>query len=274
MDAPTIVELTDLRLERAGTRVFTTLEGDNPSGSLKDRMVGGELSELLAAGALAPGDRVSEVSAGSTARSLAWYGRELELRVDLFVPDTLPEEETDGYAALGATVHRGNRETGYALYEDFCAREHPHRLDQLSDASLSRHYRALGSAVNAKIGPVDAVIGAVGTGHSLLGTAAGMTPRPLVVTAEPAEPFAIPGIRNIELERYGPQDACTPDLFDLRLVLSDEERAAFVDGVVRTDHGDVVGGASLGLVLAAARRLLAVRSVTRLFLIGATARRR
>lgn len=272
--APTIVEVSDPRLARDGTRLFTTLEGENPSGSIKDRMVGGELAELLAAGTLEPGDRVSEVSAGSTARSLAWHGRDLGLRVDLFVPDILPVEETDSYAALGATVHRGSRETGYALYEEFCARERPHRLEQLSDNSLSRHYRALGAAANAEVGPIDTVIGAVGTGHSLLGTAEGITPRPLTVTAEPAEPYAILGVRNVELERYGPQDWCTPDLFDVRIVVPAEQRDVFGDGMVQTDHGEVNGGASLGLVLAAAARLLAERTVARVLLIGATARRR
>jgi cysteine synthase len=267
MDELRVVEIVDPRIRREGTRLFTTLEGENPSGSMKDRMVRGELDELMATGKLKPGDRLSEVSAGSTGRSLAYHCRELGLVCDLFVPDILPREETDVLEQLGANVYRGSREEGYALYEEFCAREHPHQLDQLGDTTLARHYHALGTAANRLVGPIDAVLGAVGTGHSLLGIAAAIDPRPFVATAEPAEPFAIHGVRNLELERFGPQDACTPDLFDLRLVVEARERSDF--GRVATDRGEMTIGRSFALVLAAVGRLLEQRPSERLFLLGA-----
>jgi cysteine synthase len=267
VDEPRVVEIVDSQIARDGTRLFTTLEGENPSGSIKDRMVLGELSELLAAGRLRPGDRVSEVSAGSTARSLAHHCRELGLACDLFVPDTLPAEQTALLEDLGAHVHRGSREQGYALYEQFCAIERPHRFEQLSDHSLLRHYSPLGADVDEQAGPIDTVIGAVGTGHSLLGVADGIEPKPFVVSAEPAEPNAVLGIRNVELERFGPQDACKPELFDLRLVLDADARRDF-DHVL-TDQGEIVIGRSFALVLSAVERLLAGRPVERLFLVGA-----
>jgi cysteine synthase len=267
VDEPTVVEIVDERIARDGARLFTTLEGQNPSGSIKDRMVRAELSELLAAGRLAPGDRVSDVSAGSTARSLAHNCREFGLACDLFVPDVLPEELTSSWEQLGATVHRGSREEGYALYEEFCATEQPHRFEQLSDHSLLRHYRPLGEAVNEQVGPIDTVMGAVGTGHSVLGVVDAIEPRPVAVSAEPAEPFAILGVRNLELERFGPQDACKPELFDVRFVLDAGERKDY--GRVATDKGEMSIGASFALVLSAVERLLEQRAVERLFLVGA-----
>lgn len=267
MDDPTVVEIVDERIARNGARLFTTLEGENPSGSIKDRMVRAELDELIAAGRLSPGDRVSDVSAGSTARSLAHNCRELGLRCDLFVPDVLPEELTASWEQLGATVYRGSREEGYALYEEYCATEHPHRFEQMSDHSLLRHYRSLGEAVNEEVGPIDTVMGAVGTGHSVLGVAEAIEPRPLAVSAEPAEPFAILGIRNLELERFGPMDACKPEMFDVRLVLEAGERRDF--GRVATDRGEVTVGKSFELVLSAVERLLAQRQPERVFLVGA-----
>jgi cysteine synthase len=267
VDDATVVEILDSRVARDGTRLFTTLEGQHPSGSIKDRMVRAELEELLAAGRLQPGDRVSDVSAGSTARSLAHNCRELGLACDLFVPDILPKELTASWEQLGATIHRGSREEGYALYEEFCATEQPHRFEQLSDHSLLRHYRPLGAAVDEQVGPIDTVMGAVGTGHSLLGVADAIDPRPFVVSAEPAEPFAILGVRNVELERFGPTDACKPELFDLRLVLDGGEREEF--GRVQTDRGEMAVGRSFELVLSAVERLLAERPVERVFLVGA-----
>lgn len=267
MDEPTVVEIVDSRFARDGVRLFTTLEGENPSGSIKDRMVAAELAELLAEGRLRPGDRVSDVSAGSTARSLAHHCRELGLVCDLFVPDVLPESFTAPLEELGATVHRGSREEGYALYEEFCAAESPHRFEQLSDHSLLRHYHSLGATVNEEVGPIDTVMGAVGTGHSVLGVAEAIVPRPFVVSAEPAEPNVVLGIRNVELERFGPTDACKPEMFDLRVVLDAGERKEF--GRVLTDRGEMTIGASFALVLSALERLLAERELARAFLVGA-----
>lgn len=267
MNSPTVVEITDARLSRNGARLFTTLEGANPSGSIKDRMVRGELDELLDSGRLKPGDRVSEVSAGSTARALAYHTRDLGLVCDLFVPDILPQEHNAALEALGATVHRGSREEGYALYEQFCATEHPHRFEQLSDLTLARHYSVLGETVNDEAGPIDTVMGAVGTGHSVLGVAEAIEPRPFVVSAEPAEPMVVLGIRNVELERFGPMDACKPEMFDLRLVLDADARREF--GSVETDKGEMQVGPSFDLVLSAVTRLLEQRPVERAFLVGA-----
>lgn len=266
-----MVEVTDPRVAQDGVQLFTTLEGENPSGSIKDRMVRGELTELLSEGGLQPGDLVAEISAGSTAHALALYCRERALRCELFVPDTVADDEAAELERLGARLHRGSRETGFALYEEFCARERPYRFEQMSDSRKGRHYRVLGASVHAHAGPVDAVLGAVGTGHSLLGSAEGIEPRPLAVSAEPAEPGVIPGIRNVELERFGPADGCTPDLFDARLVLAADERVDY--RTVLTDAGEVTVGASFALVLSAVSQLLSARPVRRVFLVGAENRR-
>jgi cysteine synthase len=267
MDAPVVVEIIDERVVRDGPRLFTTLEGHNPSGSIKDHMVLGELTELLNSGRVKSGDRVSEVSAGSTASSLAHYCREMGLACDLFVPDTLPKQQIADLKALGADVRTGSGAQGYALYEEFCARAQPHRFEQLTDHSLLRHYEALGAAIEDEVGPIDTVMGSVGTGHSLLGIAAAISPAPFVASAEPAEANAIPGVRNVELERFGPQDACTPEMFDLRLVLSAGERRDF--GPVLTNRGEMWIGLSFALVLSAVERLLALRRTQRVFLVGA-----
>src|SRR4051812_41750422 len=86
-------------------KLYTTLEGENPGGSVKDRMVLGYLAEKLADHTLRVGDRVSEISAGSTARSLAVHGRKLGLEVVLFVPDYLSAEEIEFLRSTGSEVH-------------------------------------------------------------------------------------------------------------------------------------------------------------------------
>lgn len=269
---PTIVEIIDDAVAApSGMRLFTTLEGENPSGSLKDRLVLGELTELLDAGVLRRGDVVSEVSAGSTARSLAHYCRQLGLECQLFVPVTMAGDDVDRLRALGADVQQVTREDAYPTYERFCAQHRTHRFEQLSDPKKKRHYASLGAAVAAVAGPVGAIVGAVGTGHSLLGSAEGIIPSPMVVSAEPDQPGAIPGVRNVDLERYGPADACAPEQFDQRVILAPDELVP-VDSI-KTDAGEIRVGDSFRLVLAAAARLGAESQFARVFVLGAENRR-
>ncbi len=55
------------------------------------------------------------------------------------------------------------------------------------DKTKRRFYSALGNAAQAQIGKIEILIGAVGTGHSLMGTADGITPTPYIVSAEPRD---------------------------------------------------------------------------------------
>jgi hypothetical protein len=221
-------------------------------------MVLGELSELLADGRLRPGDRVLEVSAGSTVRALAHHCRALGLQCDLFVPDTVPRDEIAALEALGATVHTGKREEGYALYEEFCERERPHRLEQLSDHALLRHYSPLGAAVNDDIGR-DRTLAA----RSDRRNRPGPVRRERRAGRAECRPWH-PRRRGRALRAAGRVQA-----IDVRpqAVLEPEARTDF--GSVLTDRGRMQIGQSFSLVLSSIGRLLERRPVATLFRVGA-----
>jgi cysteine synthase A len=144
-------------------------------------------------------------------------------------------------------------------------------FNQLKDPGKKAHYRELGAWVSSNIGgAVDAVVGAVGTGHSLLGIAEGITPRPRRITAEPAS-VEIPGVRNLETTRHGADDPCVPALFDERVVLGTED--AFNGGTVATSQGEIEFPESFRLVLGAAAKLASRGGFRTLFLVGAANRR-
>jgi cysteine synthase len=238
-------------------RAYTSLEGENPGGSIKDRMVIGELSELISAGALRPGGWIAEISSGSTARSLAHHCASLGINCALFVPRTLPEADLRRLRESGAEVHAIEVEGAYERFRAFCRERNMPAFDQLFDASKRRHYRTFGRALQDSLGVVDWLIGGVGTGHSLSGVATGMMPRPLVVSAEPAQ-GSVSGVRNIELQRYGPDDPCIPAWFDHRMLVEPQD---FYSGpLLRTDRGGLVFGDSFRLVLGAFKRLAAGRA--------------
>src|SRR5687767_10373902 len=101
-----IVEITEQWLElKPGQKVFTSLEGENPGGSIKDRMVHGEIQALMRKGLLKPGDAISEVSAGSTAKSMAHYCPLYGVKCVLFVPSSTDPAVLDTLKKNGANLH-------------------------------------------------------------------------------------------------------------------------------------------------------------------------
>src|SRR5918911_5677282 len=83
-----MVELRHLS-PKPGVRIFAKLEGQNPSGSIKDRIVLGMLRAARAEGRLRPGMPLVEASTGNTGIALAMIGRRLGHPVTVFVPENV-----------------------------------------------------------------------------------------------------------------------------------------------------------------------------------------
>ncbi|QDK45878.1 hypothetical protein DOM22_12310 [Bdellovibrio sp. ZAP7] len=268
-----IVEIVAPELNlRDGNRVFTSLEGENPGGSMKDHMVEGEISYLFESGRVVKGSIISEVSAGSTAVSLAHYCKERGLRCTLFVPKTVMPSLVESLTSQGAEVFQEDMSNIYPNYEKFLLDQPGSvRFDQLFDFQKRRHYHFLGQQAAAHIGgPVSALIGAVGTGHSLLGTAEGAKAQ-WVVSTEPQAGLAVSGVRNIELNRYGERDELGPQDFNQRVLVSKEQM--LVADVIKTDAGMVSVGSSFKLVLAGVQHFLHGKSQQNIFALGASLKR-
>ena len=88
-----LVELRSLS-PNPGVRLFAKLEAQNPTGSIKDRIVLRILESARASGALAPGQAIVEASTGNTGVALAMFGRLMGHPVEVCVPESVyPEIE-------------------------------------------------------------------------------------------------------------------------------------------------------------------------------------
>jgi cysteine synthase len=274
MTSTVFVEIVDPWFKEAlasGHRILTSLEGENPGGSIKDHMVKNELQSLLQAGRLRPGQAVSELSAGSTALSLAHYCRELSLRCILFLPDTVSPELVARLQKQADEVHLLEPTTAYEEYGKICAVKGYHPLNQLFDEKKKTHYHALGRQILNYAPKVTHLVGAVGTGHSLLGIAQGANIR--AISAEPVPPWKISGCRNIDAERYGAEDRCTPDLFARRVRLESSSNSIFPSLYVQSHLGRLEISSSFQLVLGAIKQILNGLTSTTVFAVGAANRR-
>lgn len=283
MPTTTLALLTDPRLRQStpagpgggsGPEFWTTLEGENPGGSIKDRMVLPELERALKTGELRPGDTVSEISAGSTALSLAYHAARLGLGCRLFIPDGTPAEARQKLTALGAQLTLCNPETAYQRYDEFLLHGGCWPLHQMKNPRLRDHYRRWLRQCREETPhfPRDTglVVGAVGTGHSLLGAADALNVPCWAAEPRPGEP--VMGVRNLTQLNFGPEDPCDLSLLQHRREIGRGDY--FPDGDILSDLGPLQVSDSfrlaLGAALQAAREMPQLR---RIFVIGSHNRR-
>ncbi len=82
-----LVELPHLA-PKEGIRIFAKLEGQNPSGSIKDRIVLAMVEGAERRGDLRAGDTIVEASSGNTAIALALIGKQKGFVVPIPSPRT------------------------------------------------------------------------------------------------------------------------------------------------------------------------------------------
>jgi cysteine synthase len=188
-------------------RVVVKLESANPTGSMKDRVARAMITAAAADGRLAPGDTVVEYTAGTTGISLALVCAALGFKAHFVFSDAFSEDKRHTMRAYGATVTDVPSEQGRITEQLIKAlistaaelsREPKHwYCDQLNNRDGEAGYHALGEELWQQSGAgVDAFVQAVGTAHSLHGTAHALRrhdPHVRVVAVEPAESPVLSG---------------------------------------------------------------------------------
>lgn len=196
------------RLVPAGSAdVLVKLEGENPTGSMKDRMALAVISRAESDGRLRPGGTVVEYTGGSTGTSLAFVAAAKGYRIRIVTSDAFSREKRDHMAALGAELTLVPSEGGLTtkkLILDMIAAAREIALEpgtfftnQLENADAIAGYVPLAEEVLEETdGKVDAFVHSVGTAASLRGVATVLkreTPGVRIVAVEPAESSVLLG---------------------------------------------------------------------------------
>src|SRR5918992_3755677 len=98
-----IVELQNLS-PSTSIRFFAKLEGQNPTGSVKDRIARTMIEAAEREGRLAPGCTILEPTSGNTGVSLAFVAKLKGYRVKVVMPDNVSGERTRLLEAYGAEI--------------------------------------------------------------------------------------------------------------------------------------------------------------------------
>ena len=190
------------RVVPAGSaEVLVKLEGENPTGSMKDRMAVSVISRAEADGRLKPGDTVVEYTGGSTGTSLALVCAARGYRLRIVTSDAFSKEKRDHMAALGAELILVPSEGGMSTPGLFAEMIETARglsrepgtfwVNQLENPDTIAGYASLGEEIWRQTGGrVSAFVQAVGTAASSRGVATVLKrhdPRVTLVAVEPAE---------------------------------------------------------------------------------------
>ncbi len=98
-----LVELPHMS-PKDGIRLFAKLEGHNPSGSIKDRIVLAMVEEAERKGHLNPGDTIVEASSGNTAIALALIAKQKGYSVRVIIPGEVAPSIGDLLGLYGAEI--------------------------------------------------------------------------------------------------------------------------------------------------------------------------
>ncbi|MBI2886285.1 MAG: cysteine synthase family protein, partial [Chloroflexi bacterium] len=157
-------------------RIFAKLEGQNPSGSLKDRIAKFMIEDAEASGALTHDRTILEPTSGNTGIALAMIGRFKGYKVKVVMPENVSEERRQLLEAYGAEVvpSDGAQGSNGAIRVALkMAEEHPQYFMPYqygNPANPRAHYETTGPEILRELPEVDVFIAGLGTGGTLMGT--------------------------------------------------------------------------------------------------------
>ncbi len=241
---------------RPGVRLFAKLEGQNPSGSIKDRIVAYMVQRARADGRLKPGQGIVEATTGNTGIALAMIGRHFGHRVRAVVPETAAVEVVQALAAYGAEIERVNAGLGVRsaieVARAMALAENAFFLDQFgSSENPLCHYETTGVEILAACPDVDVFVCGLGTGGTITGAGRRLrkhNPEVQLVAVEPHPGNQLQGLKSLD-------DGFVPPILQLDLLNAKIlVRSASAFRAVRELLGreGILAGPSSGAVLHAA----------------------
>jgi len=193
-------------------RILLKLEGENPAGSVKDRIARSMVLAAEADGALTPGATIIEPSSGNTGIALAMIARTRGYRVKIVLPDNVSVERRRMLEVFGAEIIDSPGAQGsngaVALAQDL-ARQHPEWVflyQYENEANPLAHYETTGPEIWSEVPEVTHFVAGLGTSGTLMGVGRFLkeqNPDVRVLAVEPPVGELVEGLRNLD-EGYIP----------------------------------------------------------------------
>jgi cysteine synthase B len=254
-----LVELPRLS-PKPSVRLYAKLEGQNPTGSVKDRVAKAMIDAAEASGELEPGRHLLEPTSGNTGISLALQAKLRGYPLTCVMPANVTEERRRLLRLYGAAIVDSPAEEGsngaVRLALELSEREPAFFMPfQYGNVANPRaHYDGTGAEIAIALDRVDVLVAGLGTGGTLMGAGERLResfPDLVVVAAEPLPGDEVMGLRSLA-------DGYVPPILDVakldrKLLVTNEESVAGLRLLLEREG--VFAGVSSGAVLHAALRV-------------------
>jgi cysteine synthase B len=244
-------------------RIVAKLEGQNPAGSVKDRIALAMIDAAEADGTLTPGKTILEPSSGNTGIALAMIARQRGYPIKIVLPENVSIERRQLLEIFGAEVIMspgGEGSNGAVRRAQQLAEEHPDwafLYQYGNEANPTAHYEGTGPEIWRDCPEVTHFVAGLGTSGTLMGVGRYLkeqNPAIQVWACEPPVGETVEGLRNID-EGYIPpifDKWGGLDLLDRKIIVRPRESIEFTRRLVA--ECGIFAGISSGAAVAGAAR--------------------
>ena len=244
-------------------RILAKLEGQNPAGSVKDRIARMMVDEAEADGTLAPGRTIIEPSSGNTGIALALIARTKGYPIKIVMPENVSIERRQALEVWGAEIilsPGAEGSNGAVRRAQRLADEHPEWVflyQYANEANPRAHYEGTGPEIWRDCPEITHFVAGLGTTGTLMGVGRYLkeqNPDVKIIAIEPPLGERVEGLRNLD-EGYIPpvyEKWGGPDLLDRKRIVRPRESIVWTRRLV--DVG-IFSGISGGAALAGAAKV-------------------
>jgi [CysO sulfur-carrier protein]-thiocarboxylate-dependent cysteine synthase len=240
-------------------RLWAKLEGQNPTGSLKDRIARRMSEEAERTGELTPGRMILEPTSGNTGIALAMVARRKGYGLTVVMPDNASEERVRLLELFGAEIvfSPGDRGTNGSIEVARAMAESDRFFMPFqygNPANPDAHYLGTGEEIVRDCPEVSHFVAGLGTGGALMGVGRRLRehdPAVQIIAAEPELGELVYGLRSLE-------DGFVPPILDesaLDRKFLVESRDALAATRELTRQEGIFAGISSGAVIHVAGRI-------------------
>ncbi|MGI9015754.1 MAG: PLP-dependent cysteine synthase family protein [Euzebya sp.] len=248
------------QMSPSGYEIYLKLEGDNPTGSIKDRVAVYLLAAAEREGRLQPGSRILEPTSGNTGIALAALCAPRGYKLTCVMPENTSQErrqllELFGVDIVFSPATEGSNGSVRVAREMAAADPDVYMPFQYANpANPQAHYETTAPEILADLPDLAAFVAGLGTGGTVTGVGRrlkGHDPTIKVYAAEPEYGDLVYGLRNLD-EGYVPE-VLDQSVLDGRIKVNSLKALTVTRELAQVEG--IFAGVSTGASLAVALRL-------------------
>lgn len=204
--------------KKEGVNIYAKIEGNNPGGSIKDRIALRMIEQAEADGCLTKDKTIIEATSGNTGIGIAMVGLLKGYKVEIVMNEKVSMERRKILNAFGAKIRLTDKSMGTdgaIKLTHQLVKENPHKYfhpNQFSNEfNKKAHYKVTSEEIWKQTnGKIDYFVSSIGTSGTIMGIGLALKENNSnikIVSAHPTKGHYIQGLKNME-------EAIIPEIYD------------------------------------------------------------